>query len=295
MTRLAEPTCRPAYDGDVVRWLLVVLVGCGRIGFEPPRQGATGSDALDVFDSPPLGAWPPPTRVFAGTPPLADDPSLTGDGLELFFNDAARVYVSKRMLVTDPWPTPVEVTALGSNLSSPHVSDDGLTIWVVVGTDVAVATRTTRNGTWSTPTVIPELVGQEDGVSISVDELVLVCDSMRSGMFEMYMSTRASPEAVWGAVMPIAEINTPGFEGRPHLSGDKLTLYFHAKPMGSSNQDLYSAHRTSVAGAFGPAASIPGVNDPVEVDEDPGVSADERHLVFASQAGGVTTLWESWR
>ncbi len=185
---------------------------------------------------------------------------------------------------------------VGGGGTSPHISFDGLTLWLDTGgNDVSVATRPSRGAAWTAPTVIAELVGQDDGASVTVDELAMVFDSNRTGDFDIYLSTRSSRTAAWGTALPIAEINTPYFEGRPHLSADKLTIYFHYKPNGNPNQDLYVAHRAVATNLFGPSAPIDGVNDPIAVDEDPWVSADERHLVFSSQRGSTSTLWEAWR
>src|SRR5690349_20008434 len=75
----------------------------------------------------PLGPWGLPTALFPGGGD--DDPTLTGDLLELYFNRNSDIYTSTRASVTDAWGTPALVTELSTvyNETTPEITYDGLT------------------------------------------------------------------------------------------------------------------------------------------------------------------------
>jgi hypothetical protein len=66
--------------------------------------------------------------------------------------------------------------------------------------------------------------------------------------------------------------------GAPRLSGDELTIYFHAD---GDQVDLWSVHRNSLTEPFGPPTLLAGQSSPSN-DYDPAVSTDGLTLWFAS-------------
>jgi hypothetical protein len=85
------------------------------------------------------------------------------------------------------------------------------------------------------------------------------------------------PTAKFGAPVPISELAMVN-AGAPRLSGDELTIYFHAY---GDQVDLWSTHRKSLTEPFGPPTLLAGQNSP-SADYDPAVSADGLTLWFAS-------------
>lgn len=119
-----------------------------------------------------------------------DDPTVTGDGLELYFvssgrpqggQGAASIYRITRPSLTQPWSTLVAyVSEIDSTAQdhSPSISADGLTIiWASLRTpgtgssDLYIATRIDRNAKFSTPQELKELntIGWEHNGQWSAD------------------------------------------------------------------------------------------------------------------------------
>src|SRR5215470_307157 len=105
------------------------LCACGRVSFEDQPPG--------VPELPVYGAPRPITELNA-VGFRDDDPSATGDLLELYFNSdrpggpgLQDMYVSRRARTTDPWGPPALVAELSTadDESNPDVSFDGLTMY----------------------------------------------------------------------------------------------------------------------------------------------------------------------
>ena len=119
--------------------VVLALSACGRIGFDVPATATDSMPALDDADAP-LGAFGPAEIIPGLTSGTFDDddPSLTDDLLEIYF-DSNRpgglgnddLWMSRRASVTSPWETPVNLPTLSSSVTDemPHISGDGLTIY----------------------------------------------------------------------------------------------------------------------------------------------------------------------
>src|SRR5262245_946591 len=127
-------------------------------------DAANGSGDAPVDAAVPLGPWSAPTPIEI-TPVDDDDPTATGDLLELYFNRTNDIYVTKRASLTDPWGAPVAVAELntGNTETTPEVTYDGLTIYFASsragslgGNDIWRSTRTSRTVPWSTPVHVNE-------------------------------------------------------------------------------------------------------------------------------------------
>ena len=199
------------------------VTGCRQLfGIDTPAlgDGGGGSDTVGPMtdahvDAPdgspgPLGPWGTPTRVFPLDGLADDDPTVTGDLLELYFNrGAADVYVSKRASVTDAWGTPTLVAELGNSDTGPEVSLDGLTMYLSsnrAGTlglyDVMISTRATRADLWSTPRVrdrarIRRTTRSRAGPT--ADALEIAFSSNRLGTYDLFSSTRATLGSTWSS------------------------------------------------------------------------------------------------
>lgn len=101
-----------------------------------------------------------------------DDPSITDDGLELYFTSGrqggANIFVAKRATASTPW-SKATVTKLSINSTSfdhsPAISGDGLTLIFSStrsgggggSSDHWITTRPDRNSPWSTPVPLKEI------------------------------------------------------------------------------------------------------------------------------------------
>lgn len=255
------------------------------------------------------GPWSAATPVPITPPTGLDDPSSTADGLQLFFDrGSSEIAFATRATPTSSWG-PIQ-TAPGIAASpldggvatdgGPEISADGMTLYFMSnrgGTyDIWVATRD-GGGNWTNLLAVTSVnSSSSDGApSVTPDGLTMVFNSTRSGAGDIYMASRLSTTVAWSDVHPITEINgTSSEEDSPHLSADKLRIYFHSSRSGT--KQLYFAERSQPIGAFGSVQPISELVDANLEEVDPWVSPDGRHLYFAGyMAGGGYTLYEASR
>src|SRR5688572_9556243 len=111
-----------------------MVAGCGRVSFDARADASTGptddSSGADVAF--PMGAWTNITQVtelVVGA--VNDDPTLTADQLEVYFNSAGNIYTSTRASMNDAWgaPQPLSAVNTAESENTPEVSADGLELF----------------------------------------------------------------------------------------------------------------------------------------------------------------------
>src|SRR4051794_12284027 len=145
-----------------MRWSLALLAGCSfthGAASPSPLDGDTGitdapTDAAEVAsDAIGVGPWTNIHTVFPNAPVGDDDPTLTSDLLEMYFNRADDIYVTQRTAIDQPWDDPTQVAALSSVFveTTPEITGNGLAIFVASdrtptdgGEDIWVSKRPTR-------------------------------------------------------------------------------------------------------------------------------------------------------
>ncbi len=147
----------------------------------------------------------------------------------------------------------------------------------------------------------------KSGLSITGDGLALYFGSTRSGgagQFDLWMSTRESPDDTWGAPTNLgSNVNTSAYEIDPSVSGDDLSLFFAdsmpglsgLRPGGHGNGDLWVSTRESVHDAWGPAQNLGPVINTSFAEQTPYISGDSLTLYFASDRGGSLDIWMTTR
>ncbi len=261
-----------------------------------------------------LGAFSAPTPVTALSSSAADDdPTMTADHLELYFNSnraggmgGADIWISTRASATDPWGPPAPVVPVNSTTTetTPGVSADGLTLYFssdraggLGGTDIYVSTRATRADAWTVPAHVGELasVSAEHGTQPSASGRSLVFNSDRSGSTLLYITTRASLTAPWDAPRPITELSS-GDEADPTLVAEDQVIVFHSTTRGGGvgGSELYLARRAAPSLPFDAPVPIPELNSPAS-DSDAWLSDDQRHALFASDRSGTSQIYEASR
>lgn len=320
---------------EIVRlWLAAaatLLAGCGRLGYDAlsnegseadggpntnlgqvDAAGPDGAVAPDAAlpDAAPLGPFRPPELIAELAAPGVndDDPSLTGDLLELYFkSDRAGsqgydIWRSVRPTSDDPWGPAERVAELSSEVydASPEVSFDGLVIYFsssraggVGGVDLHVSTRASRSEAWGAPSLVVELSspGDEWAPAASADHTSVVITRSNDGRsLDLYGASRASADQPWSAPEPLGLYATEVYEADAHLDAPGTSMLFAAELPGGDGRDIYRAERATPTDPFGAPERVDEVSSP-EIDEDPWLSPDGRVLVFSSTRTGDQELY----
>jgi len=177
------------------------------------------------------------------------EPSISGDGLELYFGcwDDYILRVCTRPSKDAPWSTTVKIgppvgsdepaMEIGSNDAwTPEISADGLSLYFTstrVGgygdCDIWVATRATTHDPWGEPVNLGPNVnsGAMDwSPSISTDGLTLIFSRQSPG--SLWATTRKSTDDDWGPAVQLPLHSPGGWLHGPALSPDGSTLYLEA-------------------------------------------------------------------
>jgi Tol biopolymer transport system component len=287
---------------------------------DPSIDGPASDQGIDqALDSVvPLGPWGAPVKITdLSSNSHEADASLTADLLEIYFRSTrpgglgdADIWYSARATTTSPWSTPTVVVELSTSVfeGTPHVSPDGLTIYInssrsgTLGSyDLFRAKRAARTSPWSTPVHIPELstASQEYGATADANDTWIVFNTNRStggNAHDLWESVRSAPAAVWGPPSPIPMVNdAAAHDAIASPSSDGLALYFHSnRPGGVGSFDLFVAVRPDRGSAFGTPTPILELGS-VAVENSPWISTDQRYMVFTSDRDGTLDLFEARR
>ena len=292
-------------------------------GDSGPMDGGgtdTGTDAGDAGGSDAgwagLGPFGPPSLMTINDPTaIDDDPSLTADLLELFFNSnrvgsvgGTDIWVATRATASDPWGTPTLVPVVNSidAETTPRISSDGLTLWFASNrpggmglNDFYVSTRASRTATWSAPVPVPELSTPDSELQPAVDfsGLRMIISRVPAGgatQWDLFETSRPDLASPWATPTPITELNTVGTEANGHLSPSGLILIYDHDEMGTTDRNFYYVTRPNLSAPFGTPVAITEINSPF-FDEDTWTSPDLRYIVFHSDRSGNSEIYEASR
>lgn len=234
------------------------------------RPGGSGGNDLWVSkrasESDP---WGPTVNLGPGVNSSAGDcgPSFSQDGLLLFFTSrrtgGGDIYVTSRTGPADDlsWGAPVglgpEVNTAASEFS-PFITkraDDGTAELYFergssnVATDIFVVTIDAQGATLGPAVAVTELnsIDADGRPTVRFDGREILLHSNRDGRggnFDLFVSTRQSPNHPWSTPEPVDELNAPApmHEIHPYLSRDARTVVF-ARGQGLAN-DIWMATRT---------------------------------------------------
>ena len=175
------------------------------------------------------------------------EPSISGDGLELYFGCWTDyvLRVCTRPSQDAPWSSPVKIgppvgaqedypSVGGNDAWGPDISADGLSLYFASSRgggygqdDIWVARRATTADPWTAPENLGPNVNSGDqdwAPSISTDGLTL---AFSRGLSSIWVTTRKSVDDAWGPAVRLG-ISGPGSFFSPALSPDGSTLYFQA-------------------------------------------------------------------
>jgi hypothetical protein len=228
-----------------------------------------------------------------------EDASLTGDLLEMYFNQGTDTLVVRRDSVTSNWGVPVVVSELGQ-ATTPKVSPDGLELLLAsnraggMGSlDIMMTSRLSRTDAWASPTHVIGLSSpsSESSASMSADRLRAVMTRGGSSSSNIWSSRRASPEDPWEAPTLEPGPSSPVRDGSAFVTADGLSLFFSStrdRGGGTVDADIYYSHRESIDEPFPAALSIPELSSVLNED-DPWVSPDGHHIYFVRGTGADGT------
>ena len=196
----------------------------------------------------------PATRIVElGSPATDSNASLTGDGLELWFDSdrtgSACVFVATRATTADSWGVPVrqDQLCLANQIVGPYITPDGLSLLyntVVDGHgegDLGIAERATRGATFPPGASLGLSGGNGFGV-LSRDRLTIYFESTVGVRIELHQATRATTAAAFGPITPIAELDTIANNEDVSVTDDEAELFF-ASDRAAGDTDLWRASR----------------------------------------------------
>jgi hypothetical protein len=180
------------------------------------------------------------------------EPSISGDGLELYFGswDDYNIFVCTRPSKDAPWSSRIQVgpPVPSNNAWRPDISADGLSLYFAAtglvgghgGDDIWVTTRATKDDPWGELVNLGPNVnssGDDFCPSISTDGLTLV---FTRGYRNVWATTRKSTSDDWGPAVDLG-FPAPANLNGPALSPDGSTIYFdaHADWGGYGDNDLW--------------------------------------------------------
>jgi len=320
---MPKPNATRAPGGRPSALLLLLATGCDLQVILAERTGSTDSDGLGGQSSPSTGGSSgatsaggtgggtaaPERPVFSAprlieelsTPDAKDqDPTLTGDLLEIFFfserGDSADLWTSQRASLEADWEAPVPVEELNSAALeiNPAVTDDGLELWFHSQRDppgIYYTRRTTRQEEWEAPEHVAEF-GGHIAPAPSADRLRMALSVMDDTQHrDIVESVRPSLTSTWGPLLPIEGLNADADDSTPFLANDGLVIVFSSARTGIG--DLYWTYRQDLDGPVAPPESLSELNAADALDTHPHLAPDGTRIFFGSLRSGVADLYEA--
>ena len=264
-----------------------------------------------------------PTKVLnVNTSSREFNPSISADGLSLFFNSnrpggigGIDMWVTTRETTDDPWGTPVN---LGPTINTPfgdygpRISADGLSLYFDTRQsgasgaidDIWVATRATTDDDWGNPVNLgPTVNSSSDDCyqSISADELALYFSSNRSGgygNYDLWVTMRETTDEDWGTPVNLGPtVNSSAYEVDTGISADGRALFFASDRSGGYGgaADIWVTKRATTDDPWGEPVNLgPTVNSSATEDY-PIVSADGSTLFFRHSLSGRYSGGDLWQ
>jgi hypothetical protein len=240
-----------------------------------------------------------------------DDPTLTGDLLELYFNSnrlgQEDVFVATRESTDDPFDAPVLVVELSTPFidTVPELSPDGLVMTLssnvpggAGGFDAFISTREDRDSMWSAPERITAInTAEGDGsLAMTADALTAVLCINLPGLMDnqLMTTTRREDDDDWGAPAVIEALLTDGRECSPWLAADGSELWFGStRDAPESPENIY---RVAMDGTL-PDGEVEEVTElsTDALDDDPWLSPDGSVIVFSSSRDGNLDIYQARR
>jgi Tol biopolymer transport system component len=142
---------------------------------------------------------------------------------------------------------------------------------------IKVSQRASVSDPWPQGTAVSGLPGSSISFpSLSSDELTIVFDNPSVGGWDMYIATRPNINSSFGNIRSLNELNTAGFDSRPFLSPDALSIYW------SNGRQIFEAIRSSLNDPFGNIQHLSALDMPDRYNDHPAISSDGTAIYFIS-------------
>ncbi len=236
--------------------------------FTSNRPGGSGEGDIWVTKRGTINDdWSIPVNLGSTVNSSAADggPYISTDGLALLFHSKRPgghgdndLWVTTRKTKDDPWAEPVN---LGSTVNSaandtrPFISPDGLSLYFtsssdrpvgLLHSDLWVSIRATTDDDWEPPVNLGSTVNSlatDLSPWVSADGLWLFFISYRSGLGDLWVTTRAAKSDEWDPPMNLGPtVNSAARDAGLTISADGQMLYFHSdRPEADRLHDLWQA------------------------------------------------------
>jgi len=152
---------------------------------------------------------------------------------------------------------------------------------------------------FGTPVAITELnsVSDDHVATLTADELTVLFASNRAGGpggYDLYIATRPTRSAAWGAPSLLNGVNTAGHESRPMITADGLLLYAETNTLNPNDWDVSVATRANTQSSFSAFQREPVLNS-ADGDAAPTVLPDGSGIYFASTRVGARGFYRASR
>ncbi|HEX2455511.1 MAG TPA: hypothetical protein VHI99_17570 [Vicinamibacterales bacterium] len=250
------------------------------------------------------------------TPGFEGGPSLSADGLELYFvSDRPGalggpgdqdIYVTRRTSVNENWGAPERVPPPVSSTFfdiTPRISLDGLELYFGSNRpgpfsppwpDLWVSHRASVNDPWGEPVNLGPGVNTslfEGSISVSPDQRTAFFAGVTSSfVFDIFMSTRGSTDEPFGQRIRLPQpINSTGHDYGPALTPDGHTMFFSSGTDSPFAPDainhLYVSERHNDGAPWGPRIYLDTLNCPTCFGGLPTIRASGKEICWMGDRG----------
>jgi hypothetical protein len=242
-----------------------------------------------------------------------DNPTLTGDVLEIFFTSdrggTGDLWFAKRANAASPFgaPEPIDALNTGGFETSAAISSDGLTLWFgsdrpggVGLIDIWASTRASRTSAWMAPVNVLALNSAADDIPRppGLRGTVMPMASTRAvtNLYRTYFASRAGRGAPFGEPGAISLQFPDRSTVDAFLSDDGLTMFYSSAGVPTSDggagstSDLFVAFRRSTGDPFENSQRLDDLDTSAD-ERDPWLTPDGKTLYFTSDRDGPLVIY----
>lgn len=290
-------------------------------GTSEAPSSESGADSTDTGEPPPYPSGPFDTPVPVDAVNVGgqneDDPALSPDGLELYFETDrdggfGKIWIARRPDVDAAWGEPELVPGIGaefSNDGTPGLTDDGLRMFFIsnrpgsFGNDVYVTRRAELHLPWGGPLRVDALSSTWDDLGprpVPGGEGLFLCSdrltAVSVGLHDLWLFEQTDFETgTYSEPVIVSALSSTSYDCMLMMAMSSLEVFFDSDRQPSvGSQDIWSAVRDDANVELGAAFPVDAVNSTAE-DRDPFLSPDGHELYFTSNRSGNFDIWVARR